>query len=76
MIRGAPRNVPINERFVEIGTRLTRAFLAEEGTDAIPIDQVLAGSGKAIPKLMLPKRSVRYECQDDPRRTTDSTEDE
>jgi len=51
------------------GTRLIQAFLADEGTDAIPIDQVLATFRKATPKLMLPKRPVRYEYQDDPRDT-------
>ena len=49
------------------GTRLIQAFLADEESDAIPIDQVLVVAGKAIPKLMLPKRPVRYAYQDDPR---------
>jgi len=48
------------------GTRLIQAFLADEGTDAIPIDQALVTSGKTTPKLMLPKRRVRYEYQDSP----------
>jgi hypothetical protein len=56
------------------GTRLIQAFLADEGTDAIPIDQVLVTPGKATPKLMLPKRRVRYEYQDDPRSTASSKE--
>jgi hypothetical protein len=56
------------------GTRLIQAFLAGEGTDAIPIDQVLATFGKATPKLMLPKRPVRYEYQDDPRNAVTSEE--
>lgn len=56
------------------GTRLIQAFLADEGTDAIPIDQVLVTFRKATPKLMLPKRPVRYEYQDDPRNTVSSEE--
>ena len=56
------------------GTRLIQAFLADEGTDAIPIDQVLVTFRKATPKLMLPKRPVRYEFQDDPRNTVSSEE--
>ena len=47
------------------GTRLIQAFLAKEGTDAIPIDQVLVTPGKATPKLMLPKRRVHYAYQDE-----------
>lgn len=47
------------------GPRLIQAFLAEEGTDAIPIDQVLVTRGKPTPKLMLPKRQIRYEYQDE-----------
>jgi hypothetical protein len=49
------------------GTRLIQAFLADEGTGAIPIDQVLVTPGKPTPKLMLPKRRVRYEYQELPR---------
>lgn len=56
------------------GTRLIQAFLADEGTDAIPIDQVLATFRKATPRLMLPKRPVRYEYQDDPRNAVSSGE--
>lgn len=48
------------------GPRLIQAFLADEGADAIPVDQVLVMPGKTTPKLMLPKRSVRYEYQDAP----------
>jgi hypothetical protein len=48
------------------GTRLVQAFLADEGSDAIPIDQVLVTAGKPSPKLMLPKARVRYEYQDKP----------
>ena len=54
------------------GTRLIQAFLAEEGTDAIPIDQVLVIAGRATPKLMLPQRPVRYAYQDDPRGSASS----
>jgi hypothetical protein len=49
------------------GTRLIQAFLANEAGDAIPIDQVLVTAGQPVPKLMLPKVSVRYAYQDDPR---------
>jgi hypothetical protein len=47
-------------------TRLVQAFLADEGADAIPIDQVLVTPDSAMQKLMLPKRRVRYEYQEDP----------
>ena len=49
------------------GTRLIQAFLASEAQDAIPIDQVLVTAGQAPPKLMLPKKPVRYTYEDDPR---------
>ena len=48
------------------GTRLIQAFLADEKTDAIPIDQVLVTSGEAPPMLMLPKGRIRYAYQDKP----------
>jgi hypothetical protein len=51
------------------GTRLIQAFLTDEGSDAIPIDQVLVTLGKTAPKLMLPTRNVRYAYQDLPGNT-------
>jgi hypothetical protein len=45
------------------GRRLVQAFLADEGEGAIPIDQVLVEAGKPAPRLMLPKRRVRYAVQ-------------
>jgi hypothetical protein len=56
------------------GTRLIQAFLADEGPDAIPIDQVLVTHGKPTPKLMLPKRRVRYAYQDEPRNVASGKE--
>jgi len=58
-----PSNIPPT-MLPSKGPRLIQAFLADEGTDAIPIDQVLVMPGKATPKLMLPKRRVRYEYQE------------
>jgi hypothetical protein len=46
------------------GTRLVQAFIASEGKDAIPVDQVLVISGQPVPKLMLPAVPVRYAIQD------------
>jgi hypothetical protein len=46
------------------GRRLVQAFLVDEGEGAIPIDQVLVEAGKPVPRLMLPKRPVRYAVQD------------
>ena len=66
-----PSNIP-PALLPDKGTRLIQAFLANEGTDAIPIDQVLATPGKPIASLMLPKRPVRYEYQDGPRNTVSS----
>lgn len=45
------------------GRRLVQAFLADEGEDSIPIDQVLVEAGKPVPRLMLPRRPVRYAVQ-------------
>lgn len=46
------------------GSRLIQAFLAREGEDAIPIDQVLVSAGNPPPMLMLPAVPVRYAYQD------------
>ena len=48
------------------GTRLVQAFLAAEGNDTIPIDQVLVTAGKPVPWLMLPHATIRYAIQDKP----------
>lgn len=48
------------------GTRLVQAFLATEGNDAIPIDQVLVTAGGPVPWLMLPHAAIRYAVQDRP----------
>jgi len=49
------------------GTRLVQAFIASEGDDTIPIDQILVTAGKTPPALMLPSPgtgAVRYAVQD------------
>lgn len=46
------------------GTRLVQAFIATEGADALPVDQVLVTAGAPIPKLLLPKVRVRYAVED------------
>lgn len=46
------------------GTRLVQAFIATEGDDAIPVDQVLVTAGEPAPFLMLPRTPVRYAVQD------------
>ncbi|GAB3787862.1 hypothetical protein [Dyella agri] len=48
------------------GTRLVQAFLAADGDDTIPIDQVLVTAGKPAPWLMLPHAAIRYAVQDRP----------
>lgn len=48
------------------GTRLVQAFIASEGDDAIPVDQVLVTHGKPVPMLLLPEARVRYAVQDVP----------
>jgi len=63
LMRRAPSAIPPT-LLPEKGTRLIQAFLADEATDAIPIDQVLVTRDNATPKLMLPKRRVRHEYQD------------
>ena len=63
LMRRAPSAIPPT-LLPEKGTRLIQAFLADEATDAIPIDQVLVTRDNATPKLMLPKGRVRYEYQD------------
>jgi hypothetical protein len=45
------------------GTQLVQAFIASEGEDAIPVDQVLVTHGKPVPMLLLPKARVRYAVQ-------------
>lgn len=57
-----PRAVP-SSLLPSEGRRLVQAFLANEGEGAIPIDQVLVEAGKPVPRLMLPKRPVRYAVQ-------------
>lgn len=61
-----PSNIP-PELLPRKGIRLIQAFLAGEGDDAIPFDQVLVTAGTTPPKLMLPKGRFRYAYQDDPR---------
>jgi hypothetical protein len=46
------------------GHRIIQAFIASEGPDAIPVDQVVATAGVRPPPLMLPKREIRYEVAD------------
>ncbi len=48
------------------GTRLVQAFIASEGDDAIPVDQVLVTHGTQVPVLLLPETRVRYAVQDVP----------
>lgn len=48
------------------GTRLVQAFIASEGDDAIPVDQVLVTQGKPAPTLLLPEAPVRYAVQNVP----------
>jgi hypothetical protein len=48
------------------GTRLVQAFIALEGGDAIPVDQVLLTHGKPASTFLLPKARVRYAVQDVP----------
>lgn len=57
------RSVP-SDLLPSKGRRLVQAFLADEGEGAIPIDQVLVEAGKPVPRLMLPRRPVRYAVQD------------
>lgn len=49
------------------GTRLVQAFIASEGEDAIPVDQVLVTHGRPAPALLLPKARVRYAVQSVPK---------
>ena len=46
------------------GTRLIKAYIADEAEDAVPVDQVLVTAGKPLPKLMLPPVRIRYEVED------------
>ncbi|WP_230482676.1 hypothetical protein [Sphingomonas sp. Leaf21] len=48
------------------GMRLVQAFIASEGKDAIPVDQVLVTHGKPAPTLLLSKARVRYALQSVP----------
>ena len=48
------------------GSRLIQAFLAADGNDAIPVDQVLATADGPAPWLMLPHGPIRYVIQDRP----------
>lgn len=48
------------------GRRLIQAYIASEGEDTIPVDQVLVTVGQAPPKLYLPNVPVRYAVQDPP----------
>ncbi len=48
------------------GRRLVQAFVASEGEDAVPIDQVLVTAGQTPPSLLLPQVPVRYAVQDAP----------
>lgn len=58
---------PVPQRLLPTtGTRLVQAFLAAEGKDTIPIDQVLVTTGKPAPWLMLPHAAIRYAIQDWP----------
>jgi hypothetical protein len=59
--------VPIPESLLPVrGLRLIQAFVAGEGDDAIPVDQILVKAGDAAPPLMLPSKSIRYRVQDWP----------
>jgi hypothetical protein len=60
-----PSTIP-SELLPAKGVRLIQAFLANEGEDAIPIDQVLVTAGTTPPMLMLPNGSMRYVFQDGP----------
>jgi hypothetical protein len=71
-----PSNIP-RTLLRRNGTRLIHEFLADEGTGAIPIDQVLVTPGKATLKLMLlPTRRVRYDFQEDRRNAASSKKSE
>ncbi len=48
------------------GMRLVQAFIALDGENAIPVDQVLVTHGKPAPMLLLPKARVRYAVQSVP----------
>jgi hypothetical protein len=56
--------------FLAIATRsriwrhLVQAFVEGESADAVPIDRVLVAAGAPAPKLMLPKGTFRFACQD------------
>lgn len=59
---------PVPQRLLPTtGTRLVQAFLATEGNDTIPVDQVLVTAGSPAPWLMLPPHAtIRYAIQGKP----------
>ena len=65
---GMARNpTPIPARLLPAsGTRLVQAFIATEGEDTVPVDQVLVTAGEPAPSLMLPQATIRYAVQDAP----------
>jgi hypothetical protein len=47
------------------GELLIQAFVASEGKDAVPMDQVIVRANEPAPVLLLPKGKYRIESQDD-----------
>ncbi len=47
------------------GEALIQAFVATEGKEAVPMDQVIVRAGQPAPVLLLPKGKYRIESQDD-----------
>ncbi len=58
-----PRKIPAKLLPAE-ERRLVQAFFANEGADAVPVDQVLVTAGEEPPVLMLPRGRFRYATQD------------
>jgi len=60
---------PVPAKLLHAGNlRLVQAFVASEGPQAIPVDQLLVRSGAQPRALMLPRMKVRFAVQDAPER--------
>lgn len=62
---GTPTPIPRN-LLPSAGTRLVQAFIASEGNDTMPVDQVLVTAGASPPVLLLPAKKIRFATQDVP----------
>jgi hypothetical protein len=65
-IGGYRKDIAMNPSWLPAtGEVLIQAFVATEGKEAVPMDQVIVRAGQPAPVLLLPKGKYRIESQDD-----------